>query len=107
MSTMTTENAGAAGRPEPKKSRRWSKRALRAVAWLTGGVAFAAPWGALAVSPKPVVAAAQPVQQVVIRRIIRHVYTQAPVKSQPKVKYVYAPAAAAPAPAAKSGGSKP
>jgi hypothetical protein len=84
-----------------------SKRALRVLAWLTGGAAFAAPWGALALSPKPVVAAPQPVQQVIIRRIIRHVYTQAPVKSQPKVKYVYAPAAAAPAPAAKSGGSKP
>jgi hypothetical protein len=77
------------------------------MAWLTGGVAFAAPWGALALSPKPVVASPQPVQQVIIRRIIRHVYTQAPVKAPPKVKYVYAPAAAAPAPAVKSGGSKP
>jgi hypothetical protein len=87
-----------------------SKRALRVLAWLTGGVAFAAPWGALALSPRPVVAASAPVQQVIIRRIIRHVYTQAPVKGQPKVKYVYAPAApaaAAPAPVAKSGGSKP
>jgi hypothetical protein len=108
MSTMTTENANHAARPEPKRPQRWSKRALRAVAWLTGGVAFAAPWGVLAISPKPAVAtSAQPVQQVIIRRIIRHVYTQAPAKSQPKVKYVYAPAAAAPAPVAKSGGTHP
>lgn len=83
-----------------------SKRALRVTAWLTGGAAFAAPWGALALSPKPLEAAPQPVQQVIIRRIIRHVYTQAPVSGQPKVKYVYAPAAAPP-PAAKSGGSHP
>jgi hypothetical protein len=104
---MTTEKGTAAGKPEPRKARRWSKRALRAAAWLSGGVAFAAPWGALAISPKPVVPAPQAVQQVVIRRIIRRVYTQAPVKAQPRVRYVYARAAAAPAPAAKSGGSKP
>jgi hypothetical protein len=104
---MTTENATAPGLPAPKKPRRMSKRVLRALAWLTGGAAFAAPWGALALSPKPMVAAPQPVQQVIIHRIIRHVYTQAPVKGQPKVKYVYAPSAAAPAPAAKSGGSHP
>src|SRR5262245_2502443 len=102
-STMTTDNAAA---PAPRRPRRMSKRALRVAAWVTGGVAFAAPWGALALHPKPVAASAPPpVQQVIIRRIIRHVYTQAPVKAPPKVRYVFAPAAAAPPPVAKSGGS--
>jgi hypothetical protein len=103
---MTTENGGPAERGPRKK--RLSKPALRAIAWVAGGAAFAAPWTALAVQPKPVEASPPPVQQVVIRRIIRHVYTQAPAKGQPKVRYVYAPAAPAAAPpAAKTSGSHP
>jgi hypothetical protein len=102
-----TEPVGRPGAGPRRK--RLSKGALRALAWVAGGAAFAAPWGALAVQPKPAVASAQPAQQVIIHRIIRHVYRQAPVKAQPKVRYVYAPAApaAASAPVAKSGGSKP
>jgi hypothetical protein len=88
-----------------------SRRRLRALAWVAGGAAFAAPWGVLAVHPKPAAAVAQPqtVQKVIIRKIIRHVYTQqAPTKTAPKVRYVYAPAAkAAPAPVTSSGGSRP
>jgi hypothetical protein len=89
--------------------KRLSRRAVRTIAWVAGGAAFAAPWGVLALQPKPVSAAPQPepTRQVIIHRIVRHVYTKAPVSKAPKVRYVYAPAHAAPAPATSSGGSKP
>lgn len=96
------------------RRRRWSKRALRIVAWIAGGASFAAPWGALALAPKPVAASqTDPPRQVIIRRIIRHVYIQGPAQAAPKVRYVYVSggsggsgAGRAPAPA-KSGGSHP
>ena len=107
---MTDRPSHPPARPAKK---RLSRRTLRVIAWVTGGVAFATPWGVLAAHPKPAVAQPQAVQRIIIRRIIRHVYTQAPAKkSAPKVRYVYAPvpaapAAPAPAPATTSGGSRP
>jgi hypothetical protein len=80
------------------------------MAWIAGGASFAAPWGALALAPRPSVAAvaAQP-PQVIIRRIIRHVYLQGPVQRTPRVRYVYVSGGSgggAPPPA-RTGGSKP
>jgi hypothetical protein len=87
---MTTEGAERrAGHPAPRR-RRWSKKALRLMAWVAGGASFAAPWGALALAPKPVAASQAPLpRQVIIRRIIRHVYIQAPAQKAPKVRYVF------------------
>jgi hypothetical protein len=77
---------------------------------VAGAVSVALPFGAIAAHPKPVAAQSEPqIQQVIVKRIIRHVYQQAPAsKTAPKVRYVLAPAAPAPKPPAGStGGSKP
>ena len=59
---MTTEErSDAPSRPPGARAaprgRRPSKRALRAGAWLVGGLAFALPWAAVAAAPHPVVTA--------------------------------------------------
>jgi hypothetical protein len=112
---MTTERAAApsaAQHARPERKRRLSKWAGRTIAWVAGVVSVALPFGAIAANPKPVVAQAEPqIQQVVVKKIIRHVYQQAAAsKTAPKVRYVLAPAAPAPAPApatGSTGGSKP
>lgn len=98
---------------EAARRRRLSRGALRALAWIAGGAAFAAPFVSLTVSPKPATAAgsdeAQGRRVIVIRKITRRVIVrQAP---DPTVQYVYvgggsssgssssASAGAAPAPA--------
>jgi hypothetical protein len=111
MTTERAEGPPAAPHVRPERRRRLSKSAGRTIAWVAGVVSVALPLGAIAANPKPVVAQAEPqVQQVIVKRIIRHVYQQAPAsKAAPKVRYVMAPAAPAPpAPATGStGGSKP
>lgn len=98
--------------------RRASRSAIRFWAWVTGGLAFLAPFGALAEGSAG--GAAQADQRVsrelVIRRITRRVVIHdAPVHAP--VRYVYVPAASsstpsagsapapAPAPATTTGGS--
>jgi hypothetical protein len=100
---MTTEHAAG---PAPAKKRRLSKRVIRVWAWAAGVASFAAPWVVLGASPRPEVAstAALPTQQVIIRKVIRHVQARAAPAAAPKVTYVYQPAQPAPA---KTSGSHP
>ena len=91
--------------------RRASKRALRVLAWGLGAASFATPFAAIAAAPKPP-AAAPPPRQVIIRKIIRNVYTTAPAQTvsggAPKIKYVYVGGGSAPAAApAQTSGSHP
>jgi hypothetical protein len=75
----------------PKRPR-LSRRALRAWAWIAGGIAFFSPWTVLGLSPKPAAGAEvarQPRQLVIVRKITRRVIIQDAPKSQP-VRYVYA-----------------
>jgi hypothetical protein len=76
----------------PRK--RASKRRLRALAWIAGGLAFATPFGALAAAPKPAKTAANaraagsnkpPV--TIVRRITKRVVITHPTASAP-VQYV-------------------
>jgi hypothetical protein len=70
-----------------------SKRSLRVMAWTAGIVSFLTPWGVFLNNPRPATAtpgAEQP-RQVIVKKIIRKVYTQAPATTQPqpRVRYVY------------------
>ena len=100
--------------------RRWSRRTLRALAWVSGGLAFLSPFAGLTISPKPATAeptsgdAERPV--IVVRRITKRVIVR-PAPQQQPVQYVYVgggspggspgggSAVAAPAPATSTGGS--
>jgi hypothetical protein len=97
------------GRPRA----RWTKRAVRTLAWGTAGAAFLTGLGAVGAAPRPPAASAvAPVKQkVIIRRIVKRVVivdpVQAPVTIPASSSTVgAAPSAPAPAPAAStSGGS--
>jgi hypothetical protein len=97
--------------------RRASNRELRLWAWVAGGLAFTAPWAALAGAPKPASAAAPAGERrpvLVVRTITRRVIVTHP-RSDAPVRYVPAPpdgsssgGAAAPPPqppATSTGGS--
>ena len=77
---------------EATRRRRLSRGALRAIAWVAGGAAFAAPFAALTVSPKP--ATADPGsgrdarRVIVVRKITRRVVVQQPAEPA-GVRYVY------------------
>lgn len=104
----------------PAPRRRLSRRALRAWAWVAGAATFASPAAALAVQPKPDVAAAgthevrRPV--IVVRKVTRRVIVREPATSG-GVRYVYtgggssasttvsSGGGSAPAPATTTGGS--
>jgi len=75
----------------PRRRTRLSKRALRASAWVAGGVAFLSPWAVLSLSPRPAVGtqAAQPRQTIIVRRITRRVIVRQAPKDRP-IHYVYA-----------------
>lgn len=95
----------AATQHERTPKRRASKRQLRAVAWVAGGAAFAAPFGALAAAPEPADRASsgdesRPV--TVVRRITKRIVITHPSAQQPPVQYVTSPGSSvtAPAPAA-------
>jgi hypothetical protein len=99
---MTTEHVRG---PAPAKKRRLSKRVIRVWAWAAGLASFSAPWVVLGASPRPEVAtAAPPIQQVIIRKVIRHVQAKAAPAAAPKVTYVYQPTQPA---IAKTSGSHP
>lgn len=84
------------------RRRRLPKRALRALAWITGGVAFFSPWTILGFSPKPAAGEspkATPVRRVVIvRKVTRRVIVRDAAKVPP-VRYVSPSSGGAVAPA--------
>ena len=75
---------------EGQARRRFSKRALRALAWITGGLAFTTPFAALSASPR--VASAEGTEGsrpvIVVREITRRVVVHAAPET-PSVRYVY------------------
>jgi hypothetical protein len=99
--------------------RRWSKDAVRTVAWVSGALAFVASVAAVAQEPKPAAAAGRDpsgsvattrpgVERVVIRRIvvIRPAAPSAPVAvAPPSTGTVAAPAPAPDRPATSTGAS--
>lgn len=100
------------------RRRRLSRGALRAIAWVAGGAAFAAPFASLTLAPRPATAQAEGDRRViVVKKITRRVVVQA-APDAPQIRYVYvgggssgssgggssAPAAAPP-PATTTGGS--
>jgi hypothetical protein len=78
-------------RPRPA-SRRLSRRALRAWAWIAGLATFASPAAALAMQPKPSVAAAEAARTrrpvIVVRKVTRRVIVREPAASG-GIRYVY------------------
>jgi len=88
--------------------RRFSKRALQAMAWVTGGLAFAAPLGALAASPKVAGAerAEQAPQLIVVRTITRRVVVHAAPGTAP-IRYVYVDGSSSGAPASTGSTTAP
>jgi len=109
---------------EPKR-RRLSRGALRALAWVAGGLAFLSPFAGLTMSPRPATAdpssAAKEQRLIIVRRITRRVIVRPAPERQP-VRYVYVgggspgssaasssggggSAVAAPAPTTSTGGS--
>jgi hypothetical protein len=99
---------------EARGRTRWTKRAVRALAWGTAGAAFLTGLGAIGAAPQPPAASAlAPVRQkVIVRRIVKRVVivdpVQAPVSIPASSSTVgQAPPAPAPppAPASTTGGS--
>ncbi|MFB3737612.1 MAG: hypothetical protein ACE14W_01435 [Candidatus Velamenicoccus archaeovorus] len=97
----------------PVRRSRLSKRALRTVAWISGGVAFLSPWAVLGVSPKPAAQAASPRPKrpvVIVRKVTRRVVVQDTATPAP-VRYVVSGpsggAAPAAAPVTSTSGSVP
>lgn len=72
------------------RRRRLSRGALRAIAWLAGGAAFAAPFASLTLSPKPATARVegQSRRVIVVKKITRRVIVRAAPEA-PQVRYVY------------------
>jgi hypothetical protein len=101
----------------PPRRRRVSKRTLRVWAWVTGGLAFLAPFAALGASPNPATEVAQGTRRpvLVVRKITRLVIVRDRPSPAP-VRYVSAPSsgssstgtvAAAPTSGGDPGGSSP
>jgi hypothetical protein len=72
----------------PRRRRRLPKRVLRALAWVTGGVAFFSPWTVLGLSPKPAAGEATKTarasrQVIVVKKITRKVIIQDVVTAAP------------------------
>ena len=117
---MTTTTMTTTDRARPR--RRWSKDAVRAVAWATGAATFLGSVAAIAVVPKPAVADPQaaraPRQRlarpVIERHVTRRIVVITPAAPSTPVTVVQAPTggvasapapAPAPAPVTSSGGS--
>lgn len=83
---------------------RLSRGALRAIAWLAGGAAFAAPFASLTLSPKSATAQAESWRRrvIVVKKITRRVIVRAAPES-PQVRYVYVGGASS-GPSASPGG---
>ncbi len=91
-----------------RRRRRLSRGALRAIAWVAGGAAFAAPFASLTVSPKPataeVSASRRPV--VIVKRITRRVIVRTAPEA-PQVRYVYVGGGSSSGGGSSGGGSAP
>jgi hypothetical protein len=83
--------------PRAPARRRASRAAIRFWTWVTGGLAFLAPFAALAGAPQvgnEATADQQVTRELVIRQITRRVVIQDPPAGAP-VRYVYVPSSAA------------
>ena len=74
----------------PARRRRLSRRALRALAWVAGGLAFASPFAALTAAPRPATAGdgASPRRVIIVRKITRRIVVH-PAPEPLPVRYVY------------------
>jgi hypothetical protein len=76
-------------RPKPRRLSRW---ALRALAWVAGGLAFLTPFAGLTISPKPATAEPganeQGRQLIIVRQITRRLIVR-PAPERKPVQYVY------------------
>jgi len=74
----------------PARRRRLSRRALRALAWVAGGLAFASPFAALTAAPRPATAGdgARPRRVIIVRKITRRIVVH-PAPEPLPVRYVY------------------
>lgn len=76
---------------KPAKRRRLPRMALRAIAWVAGGLAFLSPFVAPSASPKPATAGGARAdggrRVVIVRKITRRVIVQA--QPSPSIRYVY------------------
>jgi hypothetical protein len=110
MTTRTPRTTPAKRPPEhaervPRK--RASKRRLRALAWIAGGLAFAAPFTALASSPKPVTtqrANGSKAPVTIVRRITKRVVITHPAAQAP-VQYVAPSGSSSSSSSSSSGGT--
>ncbi|MFM8998741.1 MAG: hypothetical protein ACKOKE_01420 [Actinomycetota bacterium] len=67
---------------------RLGKGALRTWAWVSSGVAFLLPFGALSAAPKPAEPDAAPSPSVVVRRLVTHrVIVRRVVQPAPRIVY--------------------
>jgi hypothetical protein len=91
------------------RRKRSSKRRLRILAWVAGIASFLSPLAVLGLTPKPVAGAAPPKPRVIIRHRVVHrvIWQQAPVTSQPRVRYVYASGGGGSVAPVSTGGSHP
>jgi hypothetical protein len=92
---------------------RLSKRALRAWAWIAGGMAVFAPLGLIAAQPKVATASAamQP-RTVIVKKTVRRVIVVSPKANPAPQRVIYvgggsSGGASAPAPVTTTGGSAP
>ena len=106
--------------PAPARRRRLSRRALRAWAWIAGGVALLAPLGALVAQPKIATASIAAPRRVIVKKIVRRIIVISPKATVPPARVVYvgggssssggssvgsSSGGAAPAPVTTTGGS--
>ncbi len=91
-----------------RRRRRLSRGALRAIAWVAGGAAFAAPFASLTVSPKPATAEASAPRRpvVIVKKITRRVIVRAAPET-PEVRYVYVGSPGGPSSGTAGGGPAP
>jgi hypothetical protein len=74
---------------EATQRRRWSRGALRALAWIAGGATFASSFASLTLSPKPATASdasQRPRRVIIVKKITRRVI----VREAPEApRYIY------------------
>jgi len=87
----------------PARRRRLSRRALRALAWVAGGLAFASPFAALTAAPRPATAGdgASPRRVIIVRKITRRIVVH-PAPEPLPVRYVYVGGGSSSAPSSPS-----
>jgi uncharacterized membrane protein YgcG len=82
---------------------RLGKGALRTWAWVSSGIAFLLPFGALSAAPKPAEPEAAPSPSVIVKRLVTHrVIVRRVVQPAPRIVYASGTTATATATAAPS-----